>query len=117
MLEEAGPQSLLARAIIQGSLPGQGRATALVTDNLGALGAARNDQTLLLGEQPIYGYPHLRAVTQGDLNHAEQVFVFTRCIVDPELGSVFRFEPDESAAEAAARFTALHGAAVSEFAA
>lgn len=116
LLEESGPQSLLARAIAQEIVPAEGDACSLVAAHLGGSRRGRA-RTMLLGEAPVYGHPDLRLVTHGDLNHVDEVLVFTRYAVHPGSGQVFKIDPEESIPEAVQRAAALLDTAVEPLAA
>lgn len=110
LLDEDGPQSLLARAIAQEIAPSPGEALTLVAGQLGH--GRRTSRPLLLGEKSVYGHPDLRVVTHGDLNHVDEVLVFTRYAVHPDSGQIFPLDADESVVDAANRVTALLDTAV-----
>lgn len=116
LLEETGPQSLLARAIAQEIVPAGSEACSLVAAHL-AGGRRERTRTMLIGETAVYGHPHLRLVTHADLNHVDEVLVFTRYAVHPESGQVFKIDPDENTPEAAQRVAALLDTAVEPLAA
>lgn len=114
LLTESGPQALLARAIAQEILPATSNATAIVARHLepSAVG-----QSMILGEATVYGYPEMRLVTHGDLNHDEQVFVFTRFVVHTPSERIVPVRPDESGIEAVQRLAGQLQTAVDRLAA
>jgi hypothetical protein len=102
LLEESGPQALLARAIAQEIVPNPSAACTAVAEHLG--GRRRGStRTMLLGEALIYGHPDLRLVTHGDLNHVDEVLVFTRYAVHADSGQVIPLGADESVQDGARR--------------
>lgn len=117
LLEESGPQSLLARAIAQEIVPAGDEACSLVAAHLGGGGRRGRTRTMILGETAVYGHPDLRLVTHGDLNHVDEVLVFTRYAVHPGSGQVFKLDPEESIPEAAQRAASLLETAVEPLAA
>ena len=117
VLEESVPQALLARAIAQEIVPSGGDACSVVAAHIGAGGRRGRTKTMLLGEAPLYGHPGLRLVTHGDLNHVDEVLVFTRYVVHPDSGQVFKVDLDESIPDAAQRAADLLDTAVEPLAA
>jgi ethanolamine utilization protein EutP (predicted NTPase) len=114
LLTEDGPQALLARAIAQEILPATSNATAVIARHLEH---SVSGQSMILGEATVFGHPDMRLVTHGDLNHAEQVFVFTRFVVHTPTEQVFPVHPDESGIDAVERFAARLETAVNQLAA